>query len=428
MKLTICFIIVCVDLIVGASLANGDSIQEKPLTDKVLGCSLEILLEKMIDIERIVLGLQFGQHELQEQVVSNKALQKNSFADVLWAINRLEERLEKDLGRNLTVLQDQSMMILEQQTACSSHDQLRDKMFNFTPQNSQELIKSQKDISSLYKSRLLNCLSTSALQRESNTPVTTPAFTSPSTTSSTTPPTTTTTSTTSTTTTTTPGTTTTTTTPKPKLPPFTLCQDVPTKVSGVYLIRANNGSAPFKAYCEQEQFGGGWLVVQHRFDGSVDFYRNWTQYRDGFGEVDKEFWIGLEKIHQITTTSAHEIIFEIKDFSGKYGYARYNGFQIGSESEKYTLKNLGSYSGNASDSMTNYSKGAMFSTMDQDNDGSSDYHWAVFFKGAWWHGSGTASNLNGPYRNTIDYKTINWLNFVGMRVGLSFSRMMIREL
>ena len=33
-------------------------------------------------------------------------------------------------------------------------------------------------------------------------------------------------------------------------------------------------------------------VFQRRLNGSVDFYRDWKDYRDGFGDLEVEFWLG----------------------------------------------------------------------------------------------------------------------------------------
>ncbi|XP_050093114.1 fibrinogen-like protein A [Anopheles aquasalis] len=220
---------------------------------------------------------------------------------------------------------------------------------------------------------------------------------------------------------------TTTTTPKPQVPSYSSCRNVPSNVSGVYLINPNKDSASFNVYCEQEKFEGGWIVMQHRFDGSVDFYRNWTQYREGFGELDSEFWLGLERIHQLTTARTHELIVEVRDFRDNYGYARYSSFHVDSESENYKLKVLGSYSGTAGNSM-NYLVGRMFSTLDRDNDGNSDINHAVTNHGAWWYPHGNWSNLNGPYKNTTDCKGNWWHSLKNDCRGLRFARMMIREL
>ncbi|KFB41096.1 AGAP011225-PA-like protein [Anopheles sinensis] len=208
--------------------------------------------------------------------------------------------------------------------------------------------------------------------------------------------------------------------------PVRSCRQV-MKLSGRYLIHVEENSKAFEVFCEQNKFDGGWIVIQHRFDGSTDFYRNWTEYRNGFGKLDREFWLGLEYVHQLTKHNPHELLVEIKDFHGHYEYAKYNMFEIGSETEMYALNELGTYSGTAENSMQD-NKNFKFSTFDRDNDKDKG-NCAKDRRGAWWYNWCSRSNLNGRYQNTIgDPRAMVWEYFKNDWRGLSYSRMMIRDI
>jgi hypothetical protein len=77
--------------------------------------------------------------------------------------------------------------------------------------------------------------------------------------------------------------------------------------------------------------GGGWTVFQRRLDGSVDFYRGWQDYKKGFGELDGEFWLGLEKIHRLTRFQRNRLRIDLGDTAGNTGYAEYSYFAVTSE-------------------------------------------------------------------------------------------------
>ena len=158
-----------------------------------------------------------------------------------------------------------------------------------------------------------------------------------------------------------------------------------------------------------ETDGGGWTVFQRRMDGSVDFYRNWSDYQLGFGDLTGEFWLGLDKIHRLTPTNSretHELRVDLADYSGTQRYAKFNSFTVGDVKSKYTLTVSG-YSGTAGDSL-NEQNGMKFTTKDQDNDNCGG-NCAVTNTGGWWYKCCHHSNLNGQYLvNSKDHKGIQW--------------------
>ena len=106
-----------------------------------------------------------------------------------------------------------------------------------------------------------------------------------------------------------------------------------------------DGSGEFEVYCDQKLTdGGGWTVFQKRRDGSVDFFRGWDAFKRGFGNLNGEFWLGLDKIHRLTVSSSNKLRVDLEDIHGKTAFAEYSSFGVASERAKYQLR-LGSYSG-----------------------------------------------------------------------------------
>ena len=115
------------------------------------------------------------------------------------------------------------------------------------------------------------------------------------------------------------------------------------RTSRVFTIDPD-GSGAFDVFCDQTTAGGGWTVFQKRLDGSVDFYRGWADYKNGFGNLNGEFWLGLDKIHRLTNAAKNRLRVDLEDRTGKTAYAEYHMFAVTSERTKYKLS-LGSYWG-----------------------------------------------------------------------------------
>nr|XP_014089353.1 fibrinogen-like protein A [Bactrocera oleae] len=197
-----------------------------------------------------------------------------------------------------------------------------------------------------------------------------------------------------------------------------------TSKSGVYKIQIpqlNLNSVD--VYCDEDTDGGGWLVVQRRVSNAVDFFIGWNYYKLGFGDINENYWIGLEKLHTLTSSCEQELYIKLKKDTGDVYYAKYSKFLIGSESEEFSLKELGTYSGTAGDSLT-YHLGMKFTTLDRDNDEDPDRNCAQKFKGCWWFKFCYYSHLNGNF-NAIHRYGINW-HGIEKELPLRYSVMMIR--
>ena len=111
----------------------------------------------------------------------------------------------------------------------------------------------------------------------------------------------------------------------------------------MYTIKPDNLPA-FDVFCDQTTAGGGWTVFQKRIDGSENFYLYWNDYKDGFGDLNGEFWLGNDKIHRLTIDDNQMLRVDLEDFEGNTAHAEFDMFGVMNEDDKYKVI-IGSYSG-----------------------------------------------------------------------------------
>ena len=184
----------------------------------------------------------------------------------------------------------------------------------------------------------------------------------------------------------------------------------------------------FAAYCDMETDGGNWTVFHRRQDAVVGFYRGWAEYKAGFGFLDGDHWLGLERLHQMTANNKYELRVDLEDFEGNRVFAQYDSFRIGDESTNYMLF-LGAFQGTAKDSLS-YHNLKPFTTKDKDNDGHTKGNCARDYKGAWWYGNCHYSNLNGLHQpsGVTNDVGMTWFAWKKRHISLKKAEMKIRRL
>ena len=205
------------------------------------------------------------------------------------------------------------------------------------------------------------------------------------------------------------------------------------KVAGVYNITnfCGNCKSVVQGYCDAYSGGGGWLVVQRRKDGSVSFDRGWVEYEEGFGDLNGEFWYGLQPLHCLTSQGQWEMRIDLTLTNGTKTYLHYKQFAIEPANDNYTLL-ISQYTGifpiDPFYFNNNYYyriKNMKFTTKDRDNDRLRvDIRNCALHanNNGWWYNQCAAINLNQEYNGKHKiYDGSSWY-------GLLFSEMKIRPI
>ena len=198
------------------------------------------------------------------------------------------------------------------------------------------------------------------------------------------------------------------------------------KSSGVYTIANFCGvkCSNTRAYCDTTSGGGGWLVIQRRDKRySTSFHKAWTEYVDGFGDLNKEFWFGLNAMHCLTSKGNWELRIDFTMTNGTKSFMHYNHFRVGPPTDNYRLSISGFTGITPTDPFPVHTT-EQFTTYDRDNDQRYD-NCAVSGHGStapggWWYNSCFYINLNYNYGGPhgFIYLTRTWYSpsFIEMKI------------
>ncbi|XP_067426166.1 fibrinogen-like protein 1-like protein [Emydura macquarii macquarii] len=167
--------------------------------------------------------------------------------------------------------------------------------------------------------------------------------------------------------------------------------------NGLYVIQPE-GSRKLVTYCYMDDCNG-WTVIQRNSHNSeIVWSETWTTYKYGFGDLEGDHWLGNKFINLISQQKWYKVRIDLIDNEGNKTYAEYDSFVVRDEENFYQLR-LGSYEGNAGDSLSssrtkNMHDNMNFSAKDKDNDRSTLENCASANLGAWWYDSCYNAQLN----------------------------------
>ncbi|XP_062135604.1 angiopoietin-related protein 7-like isoform X2 [Drosophila sulfurigaster albostrigata] len=118
-------------------------------------------------------------------------------------------------------------------------------------------------------------------------------------------------------------------------------------VGGIPVPRPINvdGYGSFDVLFDNKTAGPGWIVILQNINGKESFFRDWATYSAGFGSFSGDFFLGLEKIHQLTNSTRYELLIQMEDYDGRVSNVHLDNFRVDGKDNDYIVSSLGNYSG-----------------------------------------------------------------------------------
>ncbi|XP_017956844.1 angiopoietin-related protein 7 isoform X2 [Drosophila navojoa] len=175
---------------------------------------------------------------------------------------------------------------------------------------------------------------------------------------------------------------------------------------------------PIKVAVENVATGPCWMIIQRRGYKMVDFNQGWFSFVEGFGNLDEDYWIGLDKIHAMTKSHMHELYIHLVFANNETRYAYYDNFAISGKSDDYKLRSLGNYVGNAGDGLRTHEH-HIFRTIRYDTKTTVEYN-------RWWQHEYPNCNLNGTFSEKTEFG-VWWCRCNGTYKFVESVQMLIRR-
>ncbi|KAH9519492.1 hypothetical protein Btru_002844 [Bulinus truncatus] len=178
--------------------------------------------------------------------------------------------------------------------------------------------------------------------------------------------------------------------------------------------------------CDTKTDGGGWIVIQRRVNKDTSFTQNWEAYKNGFGTVCSDYWMGNKYIHEITTSGKFDLRVDML-YKFTQHFAHYILFSIEDEDNNYAL-HVDGFNGTARDNLA-YHDRQPFSTPDRDNDATPEGSCAHEYNAGWWYKDCHETNLNGRFEDVddVDGQAVTWESITEDLDTLSAVEMKIRK-